>query len=176
MEKLRNLHLNVYEYVIDAGQHKWSRVHCPDRRYRVMTTNAAECINSCLKFSRQLPMLTLAEFIRNMLQRWFHDRHRAAQFMRHQLTNTVHLVILKRVDKYNFMTVNPVDWNIFSVKLAGKKWTVDLALMTCTCNKFQMDLLLCSLPLAAVRCIIQLYRLDILSLGLYHQTLLRESF
>ncbi|KAK2646213.1 hypothetical protein Ddye_021408 [Dipteronia dyeriana] len=109
MEELRNLHPNVYEYVIDA------------------------------------------EFIRNMLQRWFHDRYRAAQSMRHQLTDASHLVILKRVDKCNFKTVNPVDWNIFSVKWVGKQWTVDLARKTCTCNKFQMDLLPCSHTLAAVR-------------------------
>ncbi|KAK2652222.1 hypothetical protein Ddye_012078 [Dipteronia dyeriana] len=67
MEELLNLHLNAYDYVIDAGPHKWSRVHYPNRRYKVMTTNAAECINSYLKIARQLPMLTLEEFIRNML-------------------------------------------------------------------------------------------------------------
>ncbi|KAK2661775.1 hypothetical protein Ddye_000349 [Dipteronia dyeriana] len=83
MEELRNLHQNAYDYVIDIGPYKWSRVHCTERRYRVMTTNVAECINSFLKFARQLPMLTLAEFIRNMLQRWFHDRYKAAQSMRH---------------------------------------------------------------------------------------------
>ncbi|KAK2653356.1 hypothetical protein Ddye_013212 [Dipteronia dyeriana] len=75
LEEIRNLYQNAFNYVIEAGPHKWSRVHCPERKYRVMTTNIAECINSCLKFPQQLPMLTLAEFIRNMLQRWFHDRH-----------------------------------------------------------------------------------------------------
>ncbi|KAK3182721.1 hypothetical protein Dsin_030007 [Dipteronia sinensis] len=79
--ELRNLYKNVFDYVEAVGPHKWSRVHYPQRKFRVMTTNVAECINSCLKFARQLPMLTLAEFIRNMLQRWFHDRHRAAQSM-----------------------------------------------------------------------------------------------
>ncbi|KAK2649588.1 hypothetical protein Ddye_017077 [Dipteronia dyeriana] len=108
MEELRNLHENAFNYVIEAGPHKWSPVHCPERMYRVMTTNAAECINSCLKFALQLPMLTLAEFIRNMLQRGFYDRHRTAQSMGHQLTNATHLVLLKRVEKCAYMTVNPV--------------------------------------------------------------------
>ncbi|KAK2653346.1 hypothetical protein Ddye_013202 [Dipteronia dyeriana] len=75
LEEICNLYQNAFNYVIEAGPHKWSRIHYPERKYRVMTTNIAECINSCLKFPRQLPMLTLAEFIRNMLQRWFHDRH-----------------------------------------------------------------------------------------------------
>ncbi|KAK3218347.1 hypothetical protein Dsin_012317 [Dipteronia sinensis] len=89
----------------------------------VMTTNVTECINSCLKFVRQLPMLTLAEFIRNMLHRWFHDHHRAVQSMRYQLTDAAHLMMLKRVKKCGYMTFNPVDWNIFSVKRSGKQWT-----------------------------------------------------
>ncbi|KAK2656550.1 hypothetical protein Ddye_009602 [Dipteronia dyeriana] len=71
MEELHNLHQNAYDYVNDTSPHNWSRVHCLKRRYSVMTTNVAECINSSLKFTRQLPMLTLADFIRNMIQRWF---------------------------------------------------------------------------------------------------------
>ncbi|KAK2640752.1 hypothetical protein Ddye_022515 [Dipteronia dyeriana] len=96
-------------------------------------------------------MLTLAKFIRNMLQRWFHDRYRATQTMRHQLTDAAHLVLLKRVEKCGFFTVNPVDWNIFSVKRSGKQWTVDLAQKTCTCNKFQIDHFPCSHALAVAR-------------------------
>ncbi|KAI9193822.1 hypothetical protein LWI28_000466 [Acer negundo] len=75
----------------------------------------------------------------------------AARSMRHQLTDAAHLVILKRVEKCNYMTVNPVDWNIFSVKLKGNQWTVNLHLKTCTCNKFQMDHFPCSHALAAAR-------------------------
>ncbi|KAK3193087.1 hypothetical protein Dsin_024397 [Dipteronia sinensis] len=96
-------------------------------------------------------MLTLVEFIRNMLQCWFHYRHRATQSMRHQLTDAAHLVMLKRVEKCGYMTVNPVVWNIFSVKRSGKQWDVDLARKTCTCNKFQMDHFLCSHALAVAR-------------------------
>ncbi|KAK3204183.1 hypothetical protein Dsin_018229 [Dipteronia sinensis] len=70
MEELCNLHQNAYDYIVNAGPEKWSRVHCPQRRYRLMTTNSTECLNSCLRFARKLPMLTLAEFIRDMLQRW----------------------------------------------------------------------------------------------------------
>ncbi|KAK2638037.1 hypothetical protein Ddye_025832 [Dipteronia dyeriana] len=41
MKELRNFHHNTYDYVIDAGPHKWSHVHCPERRYKVMTINDA---------------------------------------------------------------------------------------------------------------------------------------
>ncbi|KAK3200342.1 hypothetical protein Dsin_023757 [Dipteronia sinensis] len=71
--------------------------------------------------------------------------------MRHQLTNVVHLVMLKRVEKCGYMTINPVDWNIFSVKRSRKQWTVDLARKTCTCNKFQMEHFPCSHAFVAAR-------------------------
>ncbi|KAK0574649.1 hypothetical protein LWI29_026713 [Acer saccharum] len=151
MEELHKLHKAAFDYAIAAGPHKWSRVHCPQRRYRPMTTNVVECINSCLKFARQLPLMTPAEFIKNMLQKWFHDRHATARSMHHRLTNAAHLMILKRVEKCSYMTVNPVDWNIFSIKHKGKQWMVNLARKTCTCNKFQMDFFPCSHTLAAAR-------------------------
>ncbi|KAK3211783.1 hypothetical protein Dsin_016489 [Dipteronia sinensis] len=71
--------------------------------------------------------------------------------MRHQLTDATHLVILKHVEKCGCMSVNPFDWNIFSVKRSRKQWTVDLARKTCTYNKFQMDHFSCSHALTSAR-------------------------
>ncbi|KAK3212645.1 hypothetical protein Dsin_017351 [Dipteronia sinensis] len=70
MDELRKLYQKAYDYVVNAELEKWSRVHCPQRRYRLITTNTVECLNPCFRFARKLPMLTLAEFIRDMLQRW----------------------------------------------------------------------------------------------------------
>ena len=96
-------------------------------------------------------MMTLAEFIRDMLQCWYYDRHRVALAMCHQLTDAAQLVILKRIQKCSFMTVSHVDWNTFLVKLKGEQWTVNLLQKTCTYNKFQMDYLPCSHALATAR-------------------------
>ncbi|KAK2650403.1 hypothetical protein Ddye_017892 [Dipteronia dyeriana] len=95
MEELQKLHKLAYEYVLKVGPHKWSRVYCPCRRFSMMTTSVVECLNSCLRFARKLPMMTLAEFIRNMLQKWFYNRHQAAVNMRSQLTNAAHAEILE---------------------------------------------------------------------------------
>ncbi|KAL0537376.1 hypothetical protein IC582_026354 [Cucumis melo] len=37
------------KYLNDVGITRWSRVHCPGRRYNMMTTNIAESMNSILK-------------------------------------------------------------------------------------------------------------------------------
>ncbi|KAK3221392.1 hypothetical protein Dsin_008417 [Dipteronia sinensis] len=34
MDELRNLHKNAFDYGEVVGPHKWSRVHCPQRRER----------------------------------------------------------------------------------------------------------------------------------------------
>ncbi|KAK3204928.1 hypothetical protein Dsin_018974 [Dipteronia sinensis] len=115
------------------------RVHCPKQRFRLITTNVTGCLNSCLRLARKLSMMTLAEFIRDMLQLWYCDRHRAAQSMRHQLTDAVQLVISKCIEKCSYITVTLVDWNIFLVKVKRDQWMVNMLQKTCTCKKFQMD-------------------------------------
>ncbi|KAK2658013.1 hypothetical protein Ddye_011065 [Dipteronia dyeriana] len=62
MEELQKLYKNAYEYVLEVGPHKWSRVYCPRRRFSMMTINVAECLNSCLRYAHKLLVMTLAEF------------------------------------------------------------------------------------------------------------------
>ncbi|KAK3212393.1 hypothetical protein Dsin_017099 [Dipteronia sinensis] len=75
--------------------------------------------------------LDLAEFIRDMLQRWYYDRHRSAQSMSRQLTDAAQLKILKCIEKCIYMSISHVDWNIFLVKLKGDQWTVNLLQKIC---------------------------------------------
>ena len=151
MEELKKLHKNAYEYVLEIGPQKWSRVYCPQRRFSMMTSNVAECLNSCLRFARKLPVMTLGEFIRNMLQKWFYNRHQNALNMRSQLTDAAHEEIAERIAECNHMTATHVDWNIFLVKLRGDQWTVNLLEKTCTCKVFDLDQLPCAHALAAAR-------------------------
>ncbi|KAA0047537.1 MuDRA-like transposase [Cucumis melo var. makuwa] len=62
------------KYLNDVGIARWSRVHCPGRRYNMMTTNIAESMNSILKEPRDLPIASFLEHVRALLQRWFWER------------------------------------------------------------------------------------------------------
>ncbi|KAL0541222.1 hypothetical protein IC582_021264 [Cucumis melo] len=62
------------KYLNDVGIARWSRVHCPGRRYNMMTTNIAESMNFILKESRDLPIASFLENVRALLQRWFWER------------------------------------------------------------------------------------------------------
>ena len=157
MEELKNLHKIAYEYVLEIGPQKWSRVYCPQKRFSMMTTNVAECLNSCLRFARKLSVMTLADFIRNILQKWFYNCHQATVNMRSQLTDVAHEEIVERIVDCNHMTVTHVDWNIFLVKLRGDQWTVNLLEKTCTCKVFDLEQLPCAHALAAARYIFGIF-------------------
>ncbi|EOY08806.1 Uncharacterized protein TCM_024013 [Theobroma cacao] len=55
------------------GLEKWVHACSPTRRYQLMTSNIVECVNSCLKHTRQMLITVLTKFIKDMFQRLFHD-------------------------------------------------------------------------------------------------------
>ncbi|KAK0604695.1 hypothetical protein LWI29_018367 [Acer saccharum] len=74
LEKMQEFSLvnrRSYEYLMRVGPRRWSHAYCPNRRYRGMTSNIVKCMNKCLRYARQLPITTLVEYIRDMMQKWF---------------------------------------------------------------------------------------------------------
>ncbi|TYK18905.1 MuDRA-like transposase [Cucumis melo var. makuwa] len=81
LEAWRHLHTfpnGSGKYLNDVGIARWSRVHCPGRRYNWMTTNIAESMNSILKEPRDLPIASFLEHVRALLQRWFWELEKKA--------------------------------------------------------------------------------------------------
>ncbi|XP_024042029.1 uncharacterized protein LOC112099151 [Citrus clementina] len=74
MNFIHSVSLNVHQYLTDAGYEKWARSHFEGRRYRIMTTNIAESMNSVLKEARTLPIHKLMDCIIDKLQEWFAKR------------------------------------------------------------------------------------------------------
>ncbi|EOY32502.1 Uncharacterized protein TCM_040459 [Theobroma cacao] len=72
------IHLGAHTDLMRIGPEKWARACSPARRYQMMTSNIAECVNLCLKHARQMSITVLIEFIKDMFQRWFHDRYEEA--------------------------------------------------------------------------------------------------
>ncbi|KAG5599960.1 hypothetical protein H5410_031330 [Solanum commersonii] len=75
MTKVVKVDHRVKVYLEDVGYEKWSRVHLPVNRGRMMTSNIAECINGCLVEARQLPILVFSE-------RLFHRLNIFSQFIK----------------------------------------------------------------------------------------------
>ncbi|KAK2661645.1 hypothetical protein Ddye_000219 [Dipteronia dyeriana] len=151
MAKLKDTHRKCYDNLLEIGMEKFSRVRSPKRRYKMMTTNIAESMNSCLLAIRKLPIESIAEFIRELLQRWFHDRRTNAREMSTYLTRYADDHIKQRVLQSQRCEVHPIDCNRFKV---DDKWTdtiVDLEQRSCSCRQWDLDELPCIHVMAVAR-------------------------
>ncbi|KAL4017276.1 hypothetical protein IC575_024954 [Cucumis melo] len=139
------------KYLNDVGIARWSRVHCPGRRYNMMTTNIAESMNSILKEPRDLPIASFLENVRALLQRWFWERREEGIKVTSTLTKWAELVIQKKQEGALTMKVNPIDCYQFHVKDLDKEEVVNLQTKECTCKEFQAEQLPCSHAILARR-------------------------
>ncbi|KAL4016884.1 hypothetical protein IC575_024546 [Cucumis melo] len=139
------------KYLNDVGIARWSRVHCPGRRYNMMTTNIAESMNSILKEPRDFPIASFLENVRALLQRWFWERREEGIKVTSTLTKWAELVIQKKQEGALTMKVNPINCYQFHVKDLDKEEVVNLRTKECTCKEFQAKQLPCSHAIAAAR-------------------------
>jgi hypothetical protein len=152
MAELKAIHRKVYDELVQAGIEKFSRAHSPKKRYHMMTTNIAESINSCLLAIRKLPITSIAEFIRDLLQRWFHDRRRNAREMPTFLSHYADQHIKQRVLTSQRCEVHPIDFHRFKVDDKWNKGTiVDLEQHSCSCREWDLDELPCIHVMAVAR-------------------------
>ncbi len=72
LEKLWHINADAAKYLEESvGCSRWARAEFSSRRYNMMTTNIAESMNALLKEARSLPVLSLLNYIRMTIQRWF---------------------------------------------------------------------------------------------------------
>ncbi|KAK2637461.1 hypothetical protein Ddye_032253 [Dipteronia dyeriana] len=69
----------AFKYLMNAGPETWSRAYSSVRCYWLMTSSIVELMNSCLVHALQMPITTMIEFIRDMLQKWFYQRQTKAK-------------------------------------------------------------------------------------------------
>ncbi|EOY14349.1 Uncharacterized protein TCM_033741 [Theobroma cacao] len=78
MNQLKQIYARTHSNLMRIGLEIWACAQSQVRQHQLMTSNIAEYVNSCLKHARQMPITILIEFIRDMFQRWFHDRYKEA--------------------------------------------------------------------------------------------------
>ena len=76
----------VGKYLEEAGIDKWARSHFDGRRYSIMNTNIAECMNEILKSDRLLLIHKLMDEIIDKLREWFCKRREEAAAINSRLT------------------------------------------------------------------------------------------
>ncbi|KAK0601670.1 hypothetical protein LWI29_026265 [Acer saccharum] len=123
IDQLRNINSGATMYVTDVGFERWSRAYSPRKRYNLMSSNIAEAMNNAIKDCRELPITRVIDYIREVLQHWFHDRRTSAGKLMSTLTTK--------------------DGDLDGI--------VDLTSKTCTCRQFDIDEIPCEHALACIR-------------------------
>ncbi|KAK3221893.1 hypothetical protein Dsin_008918 [Dipteronia sinensis] len=90
----------------------------------------------------------MAEFIRDLLQRWFYNRRTNAHEMSTYLTTFADEHIKDRTKTAHRCEIHPIHFNTFKVDNKWKETTVDLDKRSCSCRQWDLDELLCSYAMA----------------------------
>ncbi|XP_060965312.1 uncharacterized protein LOC133034276 [Cannabis sativa] len=79
MRDLDNIDSRIRPYLTNkVGLEKWTRLYSSNKRYSTLTSNIAESVNSALKEIRELPIGTLLECLRCLVQKWsWENKNRA---------------------------------------------------------------------------------------------------
>lgn len=143
----------AYKKLMKVGIRRWARSQCPVRRFSFMTSNAAESFNGRLLWARWLPICSLIEVIRNVIEKWFAERRSLAYARDHQLIEEADTKVSLSVKKgLHFEVRASTTKNVFKVEdKEDRTYVVDLDHKTCECREFQLDLIPCSHAAAAIR-------------------------
>ncbi|XP_057790840.1 uncharacterized protein LOC131007948 [Salvia miltiorrhiza] len=152
MNALKVMKRAAYDKLMGIGPEKWAHSMCPMpvRRYSFMTSNAAEAFNSRLLWARRLPIYSMLEAIRLVIEKWFSERLRAAQQNEEVLTAEAGKRIAIEVQKSRRYTAQRLSGIKYKVQTADRSFKVDLEKKKSECRVFQLDQLPCSHSIAAI--------------------------
>ncbi|XP_038896390.1 uncharacterized protein LOC120084653 [Benincasa hispida] len=148
MRFMKSISPNIRSYLINVGFEKWSRAYSGRRMYEMMTINPSECVNSVLKDNRNLPVASLLDAIRGLLQKWFHDRRKASLSMTTILTPWAKNILCNQHEQSRSFMVHPIDNVEYSVMDGDIQFLVKLNFGSCSCRVWDFEDIPCSHALA----------------------------
>ncbi|XP_057779840.1 uncharacterized protein LOC130998443 [Salvia miltiorrhiza] len=141
----------AYSKLMQVGPEKWSRCKCPVPRYSFLTSNIAESFNSRLLWARRLPICSMVEAIRHIIEKWFDERHEAAKSFSADVTPEAPSKLTVELERSRRYEVVPISRTAFKVKSSNKTFKVNLETHSCTCVEWDTNGLPCSHAVAAIR-------------------------
>lgn len=115
-----------------------------------MTSNIAESLNDVLKEARELPIISLIEFIRTTLMSWFAMRRQTSTIKRSALPPKIREVMHANFKKSVGYAVKNVDRFEFELQgNGGGSFHVNLINRSCSCRAFYLLHYPCSHAISA---------------------------
>ncbi|XP_050232912.2 uncharacterized protein LOC126681415 [Mercurialis annua] len=143
MAELNNINPAVISYLKEAGFKRWAVSHSVKKRYNIMTSNTAESFNAAVNRARELPVTMLMEYLRSLVQRWSYKNRNLARGTFTKLTTKYDSLLRENYINSLKIEVQPSDDDIFTVTENGKPSTVNIKEKSCTCNRYQEEMIPC---------------------------------
>ncbi|XP_050229457.1 uncharacterized protein LOC126678608 [Mercurialis annua] len=145
MAELDGINAGIRPYLEGIGLWKWARAHSTNNRYSTMTSNIAESINASIKAARELPVATLLEYLRRLVQNWSFKNRDVALYTGTKLSTRAEEALRDNYATAQRMQVIPsVTSQVYTVEDGSKSFIVKLSEKTCACCRFQKDELPCA--------------------------------
>jgi len=96
-------------------------------------------MNSVLKDARDFPVVGLIDYIREMLQKWYYERHVEAEKCTSQLTPPLEEKMCLKYNELNGWNAIRISPNEFQVVKKMETYIVNLEESTCTYRQFDLD-------------------------------------
>ncbi|KAK3225464.1 hypothetical protein Dsin_005326 [Dipteronia sinensis] len=138
LQQMAACNQRYYNDVMDIGVDKFTRANCPKNRYQMMSTQLAESMNSALLDLRKLPIASLAVLIRDMMQKWFHNRRTIANRLSSDLTLEADKHIHERVDSSYKCIVHPLLYHSYNITKKQNNFIIDCQAKTCACREWDL--------------------------------------
>ncbi|XP_062100818.1 protein FAR1-RELATED SEQUENCE 5-like [Humulus lupulus] len=149
MHEIDKIDTRIRPYLQKIGYSTWSRCHAPTRRYTMMTLIIAESINAALKAARTLPITTMMEGLRSLVQKWVWKNGNEANGTFTQVTTDTETVLRENFIRAIKFQVFPVNTILYQVVVEQKgNFLVNLMEKTCECKRFQQDEIPCAHAIA----------------------------
>ena len=144
---------NVGEMLKEIGIPTWARSFCPLKRYNILTSNNAECVNGIMKEGREYPVLAMLEEIRQFMTRWFAERRTKSTSYVEKCLPKIETIIQKNYTECGsyFVYVLDAEKLEFEVKKGDEQVTVCLLMKSCDCKEFDIEEIPCVHAMAAAK-------------------------
>nr|XP_009765266.1 PREDICTED: uncharacterized protein LOC104216834 [Nicotiana sylvestris] len=117
MSQIAAVDKKIFNYLMEEPPGRcWAHSHCPRRRYDMLTTNIVESMNNVLRRARELPLLTMMDFIQEKLQSWFYERRTTAEGIFREISNWEEATLEEKIKPAFTFRVLPIDRLKFNVK------------------------------------------------------------
>ncbi|XP_010484957.1 PREDICTED: uncharacterized protein LOC104763256 [Camelina sativa] len=137
-------------YLIEIGLPHWTLSHFSGDRYNIMSSNISESLNAAMQTVVDYPIVSMVEFLRAMLMRWFYCRRKVANKAKTRCTPEIEEILIDHLQHaVDYRVLSASEW-IYQVNDGrGIVFTVDLQNKTCTCRVFDVLKVPCCHALAA---------------------------